>query len=292
MLIGGVVMTATASLPELHPFSGAPDSLPGQEVDGRAAPVQSQRLRLLLCPPPEGLDPVQAVFAQAIADQLHGVTEVYSGATSSGLAKAALPYDLVLLGEKRPSWWQLILGDLGGRQAARQIDTSILLMRRPRWPLRHILLICRAEASDELTLPWVAQLAGGFGTAVTLLVVVPCIPALCRQPGPYPIGLQTLLHPHTTSGQRVRYLLQRLLAAGIQARIHLRDGEPDEQIRQEAATAFYDMIVIAGEGDGRLRHAVLGELITPMLAWLNTPLLLVRNPPPITLPRQSEMQTP
>jgi len=288
-------MATTASLPELHSFSGAPDSLPGQEVDGRAAPnaaTQTRRLRLLLCPPPEGLDAVQAAFVQAVADHLHGVTDVYSGATRSGLAKAAVPYDLVLLGEKRPSWWQLILGDPGGRQAARQIDTSVLLMRRPRWPLRHILLICRAEASDELTLPWVAQLAAGSGTAVTLLVVVPCIPALCRQPGPYPIGLQTLLHPHTTSGQRVRYLLQELLAAGIQARVHLRDGEPDEQIRQEAATALYDMIVIAGEGDGRLRHTVVGELIPPILAWLNTPLLLVRKPPPHIRPRQSEMQAP
>lgn len=280
-------MATTTSLPEVQPISGSPDYLVSQNTNGRNLPNHDAAigLRLLLCAPAEGLDPVQAAYAQAIAGLLPGTIDVYSADKPfNELSTTAKQYDLVLMGEKRPSWRSFILGERAGRQAARKIGTSVLIMRRPRWPLRHLLFVCRAEPSDNLALPWVIQLAVAAETAVTLLVVVPCIPALYRLPGPYPLGLKTLLHPHTTSGQRIRRLLQNLADAEVHLRVHLRDGEPDEQIRQEAATELYDMIVMAGEGHGRLRHAVLGDLLPPMLSWLNVPLLLAKERLPLMQP--------
>lgn len=262
-------MSGMASLVD-EPYGAAADQEPrmaAEEFFGR---------RLLLCAP-DGLNPDQAAFAQAIADRLHGRMDMLPAMTSyRALAELATGYDLLLLGEKRPSWWQLLLGEPAGGAALRHVPTSLLLMRRARWPLRHILFVCRAEASDEWALPWV-QALGAAETAVTLLVVVPCVPALYRLPGPYPIGLKTLLDPHTTSGRRVRSLLQALADVGVQARIRLRDGEPDEQIRREAGSNLYDLIIMAGEGHGRLPRALLGELVSPMLSWLATPLLLARE---------------
>lgn len=275
-------MTAMVSLPEVHHFSGAPEAVVDQTGDGRMPLFTDTqaRLRLLVCPPPDGLDTAQAAFARSLAELLHGCIEILPAETpEKTLPTLARPYDLVLLGEKRPSWWQFVWGVSAGRQAARRMETSVLIMRRPRWPLREILFVCRAEASDWLALPWVEELAANGQTAVTLLVVTPCIPALYRLPGPEAIGLQTLLHPHTTSGQHVRALLGALAEAGVEARVRLRDGEPDEQIRQEGVGGLYDMIVIAGEEHGRLRRAIVGELVTPILSWLNTPLLLVKKRP-------------
>ncbi|MCA9874611.1 MAG: universal stress protein [Anaerolineales bacterium] len=242
--------------PEKQHMADAPQGENGIEVNGRSA--SALPLRLLLCTPPQGLDPAEAAYARALTDRLQGQMD------EGNLARAAA-YDLVLTTQQAV--------DL---PSTLRSGASVLIMGQPRWPLRHLLLICRAEPSDVVALPWVKRLATAE-TAVTLLVVVPCIPAVYRLAGPQPLGLHSLLHPDTTSGQHIRRLLQALSAAGITARVRLRDGEPDEQIRREAATSLYELIVIAREEHGRLRHAVLGELVTPMLAWLNTPLLLAKE---------------
>ena len=80
---------------------------------------------------------------------------------------------LILLNSPRPAWWQR----LSAPRALDKLFGSVLFVRRPRWPLRHILFIVRegeagnAALPDEAALSWVEKLTAPAWTKVTLCLL-------------------------------------------------------------------------------------------------------------------------
>jgi nucleotide-binding universal stress UspA family protein len=60
----------------------------------------------------------------------------------------------------------------------------------------------------------------------------------------------------------------------IDSRLSLQSGEPDEQIRAGVAETDPDLVIIAAETHPRLVRFVYGEIVAPLLRWVDRPLLI------------------
>ena len=164
------------------------------------------------------------------------------------------------------------------KQPITQSPTSLLWAKRPCWPIKHILLILRFEETDDAAAEWLVRLAQPSGAAVTILPLVPSLPAMHRLGNHVQTGLDVLLSPNTPAGQSLRRLTQRLTAWQISGDLHLRQSEPEWQIREEVAEGNYDLLVIGAEPHGRLHHLLSDELVGPLLHWVERPLLIAQSP--------------
>ncbi len=179
-------------------------------------------------------------------------------------------------------WLQRWLWGTPAQQLVERIATSLLVVPQPRWPLAHILLIVRAEPSDWAALSWIERLAQSGQTQsgqtfVSILPVVPACPRLHRlseaaQPPP-----EVLLAPNTVSGAMINQFLQRLHQRKIATSLSLGQGEPDQRIRAAVEAGDPDLIVIAAESQSRWTRWFQGELVRPLLHWVDRPLLIAKG---------------
>jgi len=184
--------------------------------------------------------------------------------------------DLVVFEEPKQSLIKRLLTGQPGRRAVNQASVSMLVTRRPRWPIQSILLITRVEETDAAAFEWVGRLARPSGAEVTILPVMCSFPSVYAPTCSEETALGEILSPNTQPGRRLRNLSQQLAEWQITATLHLRQGEPEWQIRWEVAEGDYDLIAIGAEPDGRWQHWLVGELVAPMLRWVNRPLLVAR----------------
>jgi hypothetical protein len=208
--------------------------------------------------------------------ELLSVPVITSG-LPGGNALAAISRDaeqggVVLLDEPDPSWLERFMHH---PYALAPLPASTWLARRLCFPLRHILLVMRMEETDEAAAEWTIYLAQRSGAAVTILPIVPLVPADFRFGRDMTRGLDELLSPTTRSGAHLRRLLGRLAFNNIHGTLRLREGEPGWQLRQEidpsVSESNYDLVIIGAEYQGWM-----GELVVPMLRWIERPLLIAR----------------
>jgi nucleotide-binding universal stress UspA family protein len=193
------------------------------------------------------------------------------------LLQAQTDCDLLFLSEPVQ---QNFLGRLLNRTVYRKIidavPASLWLIRQPRWPISSILLIIRAQEGEEVAEEWALRLALACDAAVTVLVISPADPIMYREGGPVQAPLEILLTADSPIGVQIRRILRRLRDAGVEGNLQQRQGTPDEQIERELAAGDHDLVIIAAEKKSKLWRWWLGELVEPLLRWLDRPILIVR----------------
>jgi nucleotide-binding universal stress UspA family protein len=178
--------------------------------------------------------------------------------------------------ELDPSVERLLPASMGD-QGPGWAFTSLLMVRQPRWPFKKLLLVIRGEEADDAAADWIVRLAQPSGAAVTVLAIVPPVPAMYDQRPSMPLGLATMLAADTALGRRMRQMAYRLVDGEIEGLLRLRQGPPDWQIRREVAEGDYDLIVMAAEPHSRLLRRLLGELVGSLLQWVDRPVLIARK---------------
>lgn len=199
------------------------------------------------------------------------------------LSAAAGEKDVILLHEPASARLQLALGRTMSERLAGRGPASVLVVHRPRWPLDNILLILRAEPGDEAAIEWTRALARRSGAAVTVLPILPPIPALYtwRRDGRLDAG--QLLASNTPAAARLRRLLGQFDQEQTPASVHLGPGEPLWQMRDEMADHDYDLAIAGAEPAGRLHRFLVGDLLGPLLHSANCPVFVARNAPELGL---------
>ncbi len=237
--------------------------------------------QMLVCLP----DSAEVCDVREYAQYLRGVLggricyePMLSKEDAGRIRQASADCDLVVFGEPEQSWLDTLLTGRPCDQAVAKSSTSFLLARRPRWPIKHILLVLRIEETDEAAAAWLAHLVQPGKTAVTILPLVPSPPAMYSLGNRVQTGLDVLLSPNTSSGNYLRYVAQQLKHWQIDGNLHLRQGDADRQIRDEVAEGNYDLVLIGAEPHGRFYRALLGEMVKPILRWIDRPLLIARPP--------------
>jgi nucleotide-binding universal stress UspA family protein len=220
---------------------------------------------------------------RAYADNLCGLLqghisylEIPAKGSIMPIKKEAGDCDLIVFGEPKQSLINRLLTGHPCHKTENQVPISILVPRRPRWPIQTILLIVRIEETDEAAVDWVGRLARPSGARVSILPISPSYHSVYAPISSEETALGELLSPYTQPGQQLRYLSHRIAQWQIEGTLRFRQGEPDWQIRWEVIDRNYDLIVIGAEPHGHRRRLLMAELVVPMLGWLNRPLLIAR----------------
>ncbi len=256
-------------------------------------PEEAHRLlRLLVC---ARLGPVADEvwsYAQAMGNLLgahinHFQIADDTDATFDALARETrlAGYDLAILGESEQWLVERLLSSLTDHRATDFVLGSLLLARRPRWPLRRMLLVMQGEEMDDVVVDWVVRLARPSAATVTVLRWVLPTSTQCSRETSVQQGLNALLTTDTALGQQMHRVSQRLVNWEIESTLRLYQGPPDQRIRREVAEGNYDLIAVAAEPFGsspgiephdqwscRLQR----EWIASLLRWADQPVLIVR----------------
>lgn len=164
-----------------------------------------------------------------------------------------------------------------GRWLAEKSASSTLLIRKPRWPFRRLLLIMRNEKSDEGAAAWALRLARESGAEIAILPVVPSPPNFLRVSDDLDILLTDLLNSTTPFGEKLRRLLSQLDMSHIRYELRLQRGTPEWQIAQALDEGDHELVIIGVEEGDWLSRWLVGEIIAPLLRWLDHPILLAKS---------------
>jgi nucleotide-binding universal stress UspA family protein len=272
---------------------GAPPCVVGgdaQAIDALLQDVWPEMLRrslnLLVCAHNSPIADKVSAFARALGD-LIGAHVCYFKPLAGDDANCATVAqwvkqsgsDLVVWGEPDQSLGRRLLSGPAYRNTTKRIGASLLVARQPRWPLKRLLLIVRGEEMDNAALDWVVRLARPSGAVVTVLTVVPPMPAMYDRCARLQHRLDTLLTTDTSLGRQMRQAARWLVEWELEGTLRLRQGAPNQQIGLEVAEGDYDLLVVAARPYGRWRRWLTEGWVISLLRWIDRPLLIAK---PIT----------
>ena len=240
-------------------------------------------LRLLFCVHASPDSEKVSAFAHALGRLLHAYVSAYlpvvgSDPSCEGLTRVAERnlYDLVILGERQQSFRQRLLSGSDYRKAAQHIHASLLVARRPRWPLKHLLVVVQGKETDQLALDWAARLARPSGATVTVLAVVPPVPAMYDGCVRMQQELDTLLTDDSALGRQLRQVTRWQAKWKLKGTLTVRQGIPDDRIRDQVALVDPDLIVLAARTRKKWPRWFSRDLAISLLHWADRPVLIAK----------------
>lgn len=186
--------------------------------------------------------------------------------------------DLLVVERRERSTMERFLGRVPETRRLVEAGVPVLFAREPRWPFDRLLLVLRDTPTDEPAIRWTLRLSAAGATEVTILPVVPSLPALYAQGSRGQPDLEVLLEPGTPTGKKVDQIVRALLKVGVpEVAVHQQRGAPVWQISEELAVSDYDLLVIGAESGSRLYRWFTGELLPPLLRRCPIPVLVARE---------------
>lgn len=236
----------------------------------------------LACAFPNPFSPPVAHYARALSElldlRLHrlrtpgGLSEL-DGQTVAGL------HDLYMFEDAaHPLLRGLLLtrGESKDPAGCARFPQAALLVREPRWPVARILLILCGQERDSAAVEWVLYLAHKARSRVTVLAVVPPVPAMYGHRAGMGDGLPGLVTANSPLGQEMRQVARHLVAWEIEATLRLREGPPLAQIRSEVVEGDYDLVAVASRSCSALQRWLHGERTNDLLQLTSRPVLVAR----------------
>lgn len=239
--------------------------------------------KVLVCAGPGPVAPALAGYAQAFSGLLEAHLDWLrekDGLPGSDTWPDAGEHDLFIFAdEAHPLLRRLLSGPYQleeGRARASGFAQAALVVREPRWPIGRILLILCGEERDRSIVDWVLHLAHEARSKVTVLAVVPPVPAMYGHRAGIGDGLSGLLTANSPLGQEMRQVARHLVAWEIEATLRLREGPPEIQVQRELAAGRYDLVAMAGRQCGLLRRWLQGDETSDLLQLTDRPILVTR----------------
>jgi nucleotide-binding universal stress UspA family protein len=243
----------------------------------------SEPRQFLVCAPEGSTFETVSTFARELGALLGAHVSYYKPVGGGEIDCAALGelagqsrYDLVVWSEPGRSLGKRLICGPVFHKAIKKIDSSLLLVRCPHWPLRRLLLVVRGEAFDDAAAVWALHLAAASAAAVTILVVLPAVPAMYGGCAAMQHRLDALLTTDTELGRQVRRITDRLSDGGVEGTLRLRQGALDGEICREMTEGDHDLIVVAARPAQRAARWLIGDRLLSLLCWADKPLLIAK----------------
>ena len=192
--------------------------------------------------------------------------------------------DLVIFRAPQESLLKRLFGTSDERVIIDSLCVSSLLVHGCQWPIRKILLVIRNDESDKISFEWALNLAKSSDASVTVLPITIPLPDIYRPEQP---DIALLMTADTPLGQKIRYIARRFADWEIRGKICQHYGSPEDQIRRETLIGNYDLIIIGEEPKNWIRCRIYGDLIGPLLALADRPILIAK---PQIEPQEQEVE--
>jgi nucleotide-binding universal stress UspA family protein len=239
-------------------------------------------LKLMVCSHPEPVSARVWEYAQGIASLLGaelGCMDAISGMNDWVQVGDCGQSDLAILGQPDHALVRRLLSGNASESTSYPrrgtIPFAVVTARQPRWPLKKILLVLCGEDREDAATEWVLRLARHSNSAVTVLAVVPPVPAMHSRP-PLAYGLPELLTAGSPLGRQMRRVARNLVDWEIEGTLRLRQGSPDGQICQEVVSGNYDLIAVTDKPCRWWLRWLEGDLIGHLLHWIDRPVLVAK----------------
>lgn len=185
-------------------------------------------------------------------------------------------FNLVILQEPVCSTWQRPLAIALMRRFIEGASSSVLVLRRERWPLRRVLLYLEGVEDDYVAVDWVVRLARSSQAEVNVLAIIPSVPAIFRGLARMQTDKSTVMASHSRLGRAMCYAERRLQAENVQSRLQLRQGDFEWEFRSAVSESNSDLIAVAAKAAGRFERWLGGDPLSTLLRWRRCPVLLVK----------------
>ncbi len=254
------------------------DSLLTQIWGNQAQPP----LQAFVCASPESVSPPVAQYAEALSHLLDarlGWLEPAEGKHLPTRQPKEDVHDLYIFQDPaHPTLQRLLSTEVESQAQARKchLPRAALVVRKPRWPITRILLVLCSDQRESAAVYWVLQLAHKAHSTVSVLAVVPPVPAMYGHRAGIGDGLPSLLTANSPLGQQMRQVARHLVAWEVKATLRLREGPPEVQIRREVAEGDYDLVAVAGRPCHGVQRWLQGDRASDPLTWTDRPVLITR----------------
>lgn len=238
--------------------------------------------RFLLYAPPSQRKQIHD-FVQAFTELMQAHVDSFDPVKESCSIRSFIekengqPYDLMIVGDEKHSFPKSLWVNSVSRRLLTWLPSSLLIVREPKWPLKHILLILQHDEWDGKAVDWLVQLSKRSEAVATVLTIVPSAPTMYQAVGKFAVGLPEILSNDCALGRCIRRVSERLVEEGIEATFKLRQRPPECQIQQELAEGNYDLCITGAEPRNSLKRFFLGEVVAPILNWTRNPVLVVQG---------------
>ena len=160
-----------------------------------------------------------------------------------------------------------------------KLSISQLITTNLHWPIKRLLLIVRNEVCDDPAIQWALKIAGPSAAQITVLPITMRISGVYRLGTNLEPNLVNLLNPSTELGQKLRRISRLLVDNRIETTLKFREEPAYWQIRWEVNEGDYDMLIIGREPRNPYMRGLVGELVKPLLGWIDRPILITKPLP-------------
>ena len=246
--------------------------------------ASNQSLELLLWAPAKTVANEVETYAKDLATLLGAHLSQFETSKKGNQAYRALnseieriEADMLIFGAMEKTFTKRLIEAPTEKKLVDILQASLMVVRKPRWPLENILLVLRNESPDQSAIDWTVRIAQLSHAEVTVLPLTMPIPVMYDQIPGMDCSIAALLSSNCNLGKSLRMVARRLVDSEIKGTIRLRQEPLAWQIRFEVMERDYDLIVIACGSHNQLRRWLSGELINPLLGWAEGPVLVTKT---------------
>ncbi|MEJ2550401.1 MAG: hypothetical protein P8Z34_06950 [Anaerolineales bacterium] len=183
-------------------------------------------------------------------------------------------YQLVFLSTPPSSLSERIVHGSWELRAIERLNTSCLIPRSPRLPIRSLMVLLHCGDDVVATADLVGRIASSTNAGVVILVVLPQVPLMYRGLSKMRLSLSDILQSQSTLGCQLREISRILCQEPIRGEIRLHQGLPDHAIQEEISESKIDLIVTAKPRKRRWSFMHEDDTVGRLLRWIERPVLL------------------
>jgi nucleotide-binding universal stress UspA family protein len=186
-------------------------------------------------------------------------------------------FDLVVIGATRkevrgPFWLSS-----KAYKIVKEVEPPVLIVAGRSVALKKILICSGGKSYIDDAVRLTGSIARGIGAPITLLHVIPELPAIYARLPRMNESTEWLLRSNTELGINLRREKETLESLGVAAGVKLRRGSVLDEILSEIRQGGYDLVVTGSALSRGLRTYVLGDVSREIVNRASCAILVVRS---------------
>ncbi|HSU56557.1 MAG TPA: universal stress protein [Candidatus Dormibacteraeota bacterium] len=186
-------------------------------------------------------------------------------------------YDLVVIGAVRKGTRGAFWMSSKTYKIIKAIKPPVLAVSGKIVTVKRMLICTGGKPPPGTSLAIAGRIASGLGASITLLHVMPDVPAIYSHLPRMEEDTARLLASKSELGVHLRHLKEGFEAGGIATEVRLRDGPVLAEILSEIQEGDYDLVVTGSAPSRSLRTYVLGDISREIVNRTNCAVLVVRS---------------